>query len=129
MTQTDTQQEAPPKVETKAEWVEEVPPRGGGGGQKGSGKYAAIVMELNLNPGAVMKLGPYSTGAASGAVARLKELGVQATSRSIEGTPYVYTWAETEADVLDEPVPNGDAPQADVTDEEWMDEGGPFEEE
>lgn len=121
MTQTqEVEQETPQQTQV---WVEEVPPRGGGGGQKGTGKYAAIVTELNINVGNVMKLGPYSTGAASGAVARLKELGVQATSRTLDGVPYVFAWAE--ADDVDpvEPAPNGQ------TDEEWMDEGGPFEEE
>jgi hypothetical protein len=104
------------KIESKMEWVDEVPPRGGGGGMKGTGKYAAIVGELQRNAGNVMKLGPYTPGAASGAVSRLKELGVNATSRTIDGDTYVYTWAESEWEDALEGTQND------------LDEGGPFEE-
>lgn len=117
MTETETQ-------EPTLEWVEEVPPRGGGGGMKGTGKYATIVGELKRNEGAVLKLGPYTPGAASGAVARLKELGVMATSRTIDGTPFVFTWAASDnGEVEAEAEPEGADP-----DEVWENEGGPFEE-
>ena len=77
------------------EWVDEVPSRSGGG-KAGGGKYASLVEELGKNAGKIAKLGPMGQGAASGAVARLKELGANATSRTVDGEVFVFTHVATD---------------------------------
>ena len=81
--------------ELEYEVVAEIPKRGGGGGKTGGGKYAKFVEELV--PGEIRKLGPFGVGAAGGAVARLKKLGAEATSRNVDGEVFVYVTLPTTA--------------------------------
>lgn len=79
------------------EWVDEIPKRTGGG-KAGGGKYQTLAETLKGAPGKVAKLGPFSVGAGSGATRRLKDLGVDATSRTVDGKVFVYAVAEGEND-------------------------------
>ena len=94
--------------ELEYEVVAEIPKRGGGGGKQGGGKYAQFVQ--SLVPGEIRMIGPFGVGAAGGAVARLKKLGAEATSRNVEGEVFVFVQAGDGATV---------APAASVVDDEW----------